>query len=287
MPQSAEHLAALDALGVRHGLLVVTRSDLADPGRRCGRPRARSPRTSLGASEAVAVSAVTGRALPSCAPRSAGSSPGCRRPTPTRRCGCGSTGSFTVRGSGTVVTGTLRRGPCAPATSWAHPGPARGAGPRPAVPRRAGRQVSGVARVALNLRGVSTGNSAAGWRSSSRPLDGNRRDRCPPGADPARTRTAARRSAAAAADHAAHRGGARRGRGADAGQPFRQAEPGPPAAAARRRPGSAPRSRRSTGPRADGRSSARRCLMSHRCGCAATVPPRPRNRSWPPGTTSR
>src|SRR5579864_293217 len=32
MPQSAEHLAAIDALGVRHGLLVITRSDLADPG---------------------------------------------------------------------------------------------------------------------------------------------------------------------------------------------------------------------------------------------------------------
>ena len=32
MPQSAEHLAALDALGVEHGLLAVTRSDLADPG---------------------------------------------------------------------------------------------------------------------------------------------------------------------------------------------------------------------------------------------------------------
>ena len=32
MPQSAEHLAAVDALGVRHGLLVITRSDLADPG---------------------------------------------------------------------------------------------------------------------------------------------------------------------------------------------------------------------------------------------------------------
>ena len=31
MPQSAEHLAAIDALGVRNGLLVVTRSDLADP----------------------------------------------------------------------------------------------------------------------------------------------------------------------------------------------------------------------------------------------------------------
>jgi selenocysteine-specific elongation factor len=34
MPQSAEHLAALDALGIRHGLLAVTRCDLADPARR-------------------------------------------------------------------------------------------------------------------------------------------------------------------------------------------------------------------------------------------------------------
>ena len=32
MPQSEEHLAALDALGVRHGLLVISKADLADPG---------------------------------------------------------------------------------------------------------------------------------------------------------------------------------------------------------------------------------------------------------------
>ena len=32
MPQAAEHLAALDALGVRHGVVAVTRADLADPG---------------------------------------------------------------------------------------------------------------------------------------------------------------------------------------------------------------------------------------------------------------
>ena len=31
MPQSEEHLVALEALGVRHCLLVVTRADLADP----------------------------------------------------------------------------------------------------------------------------------------------------------------------------------------------------------------------------------------------------------------
>ena len=31
MPQAAEHLAAIDGLGVRHGLLAVTRADLTDP----------------------------------------------------------------------------------------------------------------------------------------------------------------------------------------------------------------------------------------------------------------
>ena len=31
MPQAAEHLRALDALRVEHGVLVVTRADLADP----------------------------------------------------------------------------------------------------------------------------------------------------------------------------------------------------------------------------------------------------------------
>ena len=40
MPQSAEHLAALHALGVRHGLLAVTRSDLADPAPALCRARA-------------------------------------------------------------------------------------------------------------------------------------------------------------------------------------------------------------------------------------------------------
>src|SRR6266513_748567 len=31
MPQSEEHLAAIDALGISRGLLAVSRSDLADP----------------------------------------------------------------------------------------------------------------------------------------------------------------------------------------------------------------------------------------------------------------
>src|SRR5579871_1588952 len=61
MPQSAEHLAAVDALGVRHGLLVVTRSDLADPGAATRQALAEIAATSLGAVESVQVSAVTGR----------------------------------------------------------------------------------------------------------------------------------------------------------------------------------------------------------------------------------
>jgi selenocysteine-specific elongation factor len=63
MPQSAEHLAAVDALGVRHGLLVITRSDLADPGLATRQALAEIARTSLGAVEAVPVSAVTGQGL--------------------------------------------------------------------------------------------------------------------------------------------------------------------------------------------------------------------------------
>ena len=50
MPQSTEHLDALDALGVRHGVLAVTRSDLADPAPALAAARERLARTSLGGS---------------------------------------------------------------------------------------------------------------------------------------------------------------------------------------------------------------------------------------------
>src|SRR3954447_20339924 len=63
MPQSAEHLAVLDALGVRHGLLVVTRSDLAPPGSAAAEATAEIAATSLGRVETVAVSGVTGDGL--------------------------------------------------------------------------------------------------------------------------------------------------------------------------------------------------------------------------------
>src|SRR5215471_17968306 len=60
MPQSAEHLAAIDALGISRGLLAVTRADLTAPFPAMSRARAEIARTSLGEVPAVAVSAVTG-----------------------------------------------------------------------------------------------------------------------------------------------------------------------------------------------------------------------------------
>src|SRR3954447_4737770 len=54
--QSDEHLAAIDALDVRHGLLVVTRSDLADPAIARDDAVSRIARTSLGSVESLAVS---------------------------------------------------------------------------------------------------------------------------------------------------------------------------------------------------------------------------------------
>jgi selenocysteine-specific elongation factor len=158
MPQSAEHLAAIDALGVRHGILVVTRADLADPAPALGEAARQIAATSLGpGTEAVAVSALDGRGLPELTgalTRLAGRLP---RPDPRSGVRLWLDRVFAIKGSGTVVTGTLQAGTVrtgdelilAPAMR-----PLRIRGVQ-SLGAAAG-QVSGVARVALNLRGVST-----------------------------------------------------------------------------------------------------------------------------------
>ena len=60
MPQSDEHLAALDAFGVRHGVLAVTKADRADPRPVLVEASERLAASSLGRVPAVAVSAHTG-----------------------------------------------------------------------------------------------------------------------------------------------------------------------------------------------------------------------------------
>jgi selenocysteine-specific elongation factor len=163
MPQSAEHLAALHALGVSYGLLAVTRADLADPAAALGRARKEIADTSLGEVEAVAVSAVTGAGLPDL--RAALDRLGARIPDPSADAPVRLwiDRSFTIRGSGTVVTGTLgggrlRTGDHLELASAGEPLRVRGlhclGAARP--------QVDAVARVAVNLRGISRDRLARG-----------------------------------------------------------------------------------------------------------------------------
>lgn len=108
--QSEEHLEAVDALGLRHGVLVVTRSDLADPAPALAQARERVARSSLGECEALAVSAETGEGIDEL--RSALRRLVARLPEPDHgaRVRLWIDRSFTIPGAGTVVTGTLGEG---------------------------------------------------------------------------------------------------------------------------------------------------------------------------------
>ena len=157
MPQSAEHLAAIDALGVRHGVLVVTRADLADPEPAMREAVRQIAGTSLGEVEAVAVSAVTGQGLPGLTAALGRLTARLPRPDPRGAIRLWLDRVFAIKGSGTVVTGTLQAG-------TVQPGDELVLAPAMRTVRIRGVQslgapaahVSGVARVALNLRGVST-----------------------------------------------------------------------------------------------------------------------------------
>ncbi|POX76574.1 GTP-binding protein, partial [Mycobacterium kansasii] len=151
MPQSDEHLAALDALRVRHVLVVVSKADLADPAPAIAQVRQRL----------AGAPVVLGTDLDQV--RSGLLTLVQRLPQPDRdgdvrlwvdRC-------FTVRGAGTVVTGTLSAGTIRVGDELEH------AGRRVTVRGlqslgRAVDEVAAVARVALNLRGVDRRQLARG-----------------------------------------------------------------------------------------------------------------------------
>jgi selenocysteine-specific elongation factor len=160
--QSEEHLAAVDGLAVRDGLLAVTRSDLADPAAALAQARNRIARSSLGEIPALAVSAVTGAGLDVL--RAALDEVVVTLPVPDRSAPLRLwlDRSFTVRGSGTVVTGTLSAG---------------SVGVGDVLEIRAGQtvvvrgvqsagrsleRVGAVARIALNLRGISRADIGRG-----------------------------------------------------------------------------------------------------------------------------
>ncbi|MDG4786993.1 selenocysteine-specific translation elongation factor [Micromonospora sp. WMMD1102] len=161
MPQSAEHLAALDALGVRHGLLVVTRTDLADPTAATAQARTEIAASSLGPVETVAVSGTTGAGLPEL--RAALDRLAARLPVPDPAAAVRLwvDRAFTVRGSGTVLTGTLGAGTLRIGDELELTGSGKSGGGQRVRLRglqalgNPVSQVAGVARVAVNLRGVA------------------------------------------------------------------------------------------------------------------------------------
>jgi len=156
MPQSGEHLDALVALGVRHGILVVSRSDLLEPELALAEAREAMAGTPLADVPAVCVSAVTGAGMDEL--RAELDRLGSVLPEPDRSADVRLwiDRSFSVAGAGTVVTGTLPAGTLRVGdTLELGPG-----GDRVTVRGlqslgRQQREVPAVARVAVNLRAVS------------------------------------------------------------------------------------------------------------------------------------
>lgn len=156
MPQAAEHLAALDALGVAHGVVAVTRADLADPGLMMERAAAEVARTSLRGAPVVPVSAPTGTGLAELRDALAAMVRRLPDPDPGGDVRLWVDRVFTVRGAGTVVTGTLPAGSISPGQELEVAAPEGRGGVRVRGVQSLGvpvDAVTGVARVALNLTG--------------------------------------------------------------------------------------------------------------------------------------
>ncbi|ASU78721.1 selenocysteine-specific translation elongation factor [Actinopolyspora erythraea] len=110
MPQSDEHLRALHALRVRHGVLTVTRSDLADPLPALHQARRRLSESSLAGVPEVVVSGSTGAGLGELTAALDDLARRMPTPDPDADVRLWLDRSFGVHGAGTVVTATLSAG---------------------------------------------------------------------------------------------------------------------------------------------------------------------------------
>ena len=112
-PQSAEHLAILDVLGVTHGVVALTKSDTVDADTlELARMEVtdKLAASSLSGAEVIACSAITGAGIDELVAE-LGRLVGAAPPAPDRgRPRLWVDRIFTIAGSGTVVTGTLMGG---------------------------------------------------------------------------------------------------------------------------------------------------------------------------------
>lgn len=152
MPQAAEHLAALDALGVCHGVVAITRSDLADPGVARDRVIAELRTTTLAGAPVLSVSGRTGERLDELRSALAAMVESLPPADPSDHVRLWVDRRFSVKGAGTVVTGTLPAGRiCVDDTLALGSQLARVRGVQSL--EQPVRCAYGVARVALNLTG--------------------------------------------------------------------------------------------------------------------------------------
>lgn len=157
--QSTEHLQGLQALGVRDGILVITKTDLLEPELAEAEARDRLTEAGLGSIPSVAVSARTGAGLDDLRAEMVRLAQRLPAPDPSGSVRLWLDRAFSIAGAGTVVTGTLtdgtlRVGDQLDLSSIREPELTR---VRIRGLQSAGQDrdvVTGATRVALNLRGV-------------------------------------------------------------------------------------------------------------------------------------
>jgi len=159
--QSSDHRDAVAALGIEHGVVVLSRADRAS-GQRVAdvlsRTRTELAGTGLRDAPAIAVSAIDGTGLAELRAALDGVLARVPAPTTTGRVRLWVDRSFTITGSGTVVTGTLAAGTLAQGDRLELLGHS---GSRPVAVRGLQSRdtsypsVEPVSRVALNLRDVA------------------------------------------------------------------------------------------------------------------------------------
>ncbi len=113
MPQTREHLAIIDLLGVAHGIVALTKVDLVSSERRkivAAEVTQTLAETGLAGSSVVPVSVVTGQGVDALRAKLFAAASGVERPASTRRFRLAVDRSFSLTGVGTVVTGTVLSG---------------------------------------------------------------------------------------------------------------------------------------------------------------------------------
>ena len=113
MPQTREHLAIVDLLGIRHGVVALTKADLADEPRRAdvaSEIAGALSTTGLADAEIIPVSTVSGEGIDALRAALVAAAMAFRFRAANGRFRLAVDRSFTLSGTGTIVTGTVMSG---------------------------------------------------------------------------------------------------------------------------------------------------------------------------------